>query len=185
VPASERLLQAIAVTAELTGTQLSTPAARVMADDLGRFPEAQVLGALTRCRKELKGRLTIADVVTRLDDGRPGVEEAWAMIPKTEGPTVVWTEEMATAYGVALPLIDEDPVAARMAFKEAYSAAVGRARDEGRPAKWTPCLGHDVNGREAPLLEAVKLGRLTAPHVQGLLPGVAVNPEVLKLMRVA
>ena len=81
---SSKLNEAIAVTAELTGTVLSKVAAQVMAEDLARYPEAQVMGALTRCRRELKGRLTIADVISRLDDGRPGVEEAWAMLPKDE-----------------------------------------------------------------------------------------------------
>jgi hypothetical protein len=71
--ASSRLSEAVAVTLELTGTTLSEVAARMMADDLARYPEQQVMGALTRCRRELKGRLTIADVISRLDDGRPGV----------------------------------------------------------------------------------------------------------------
>lgn len=167
---SEELLKAIAVTAELTGTQLSAAAARVMADDLATYPEHQVMGALTRCRRELKGRLTVADVVSRLDDGRPGAEEAWAMLPKDEATTAVWTEEMTTAYGVAAPLIGEDNVAARMAFKEAYLSAVTKARGEGRPVKWTATLGHDVHGREAVLREAVKHGRLFAEYVSALLP---------------
>src|ERR1043165_278765 len=123
---STLLLKAIAVTAELTGTTMSEAAASVMAEDLTRYPENQVLVALTRCRRELRGRLTIADVIQRLDDGRPGPEEAWAMIPQDEAPSVVWTQEMASAFGIALPLMD-DPVAARMAFKEAYAKAVAKA----------------------------------------------------------
>lgn len=169
---SERLLQAIAVTAELTGTQLSAPAARVLADDLSKFPEDQVLGALTRCRKELRGRMAVADVIARLEDGRPGVEEAWAYhVPKDEGTTVVWTEEIREAWGIALPLLKEnDEVPARMAFKEKYLAAVQRARDEGRPVSWSASLGHDVSGREPVLLEAAEKGRLSAQYVAGLLP---------------
>ena len=69
---SKALLQAIAVTAELTGTQLSEGAARVLAADVAPYPEKQVMGALVRCRKELRGRLTVADIIARLDDGRPG-----------------------------------------------------------------------------------------------------------------
>ena len=68
---TENLLKAIAVTAELTDTDLSESAARVMAEDLAVFPENQVLGALVKCRRELKGRLRIGDVIDRLDDGRP------------------------------------------------------------------------------------------------------------------
>jgi len=169
--ASKTLLEAIAVTAELTQTVLSKAAAKVMADDLANYPEPQVLAALTRCRRELKGRLTIADVLTRLDDGRPGPEEAWAMLPRDEATTVVWTEEMATAMGVAQPLLDKgEDIPARMAFKEAYTKLVQEARDARRPVKWTASLGHDPRGREQVLTEAVERGRLPAAHVAGLLP---------------
>lgn len=169
---TKHLLQAIAVTAELTGTELSEAAARVMAQDLARYPEKQVLGSLTRCRRELKPRtLTIEAVLTRLDDGRPGPEEAWAMIPRDEATSVVWTDEMARALGVAQPLLDEDDqVAGRMAFLETYRRLVQEARDASSPVKWTPSLGWDAHGREGVLLEAVRLGRLTAQHVAGLLP---------------
>ena len=44
------ILKAVAVTAELTGTELSEAALRVMAGDLDAHPEAAVLRALDRCR---------------------------------------------------------------------------------------------------------------------------------------
>lgn len=169
--ASKNLIEAIAVTAELTGTVISEAAAKVMAQDLARFPEALVLPALTRCRRELKGRLTIADVITRIDDGRPGPEEAWAMIPQTEAQSVVWTSEMSQAFGAAYPLIrDGETIQARMAFLESYRELVRKARDVGAPVTWAPSLGHDPQGRETVLMEARRLGRLPADHVAGLLP---------------
>lgn len=179
------LAKALGVTAELTATELSTDALRIMVMDLERFPLEQVLAALTRCRRELRGRLSIADIITRLEDGRPGVEEAWAMLPKDEAVTVVWTPEMAAAYGAASPLIPEDMIAARMAFKEAYTTAVTRARDGGAPVSWVPCLGHDPHGREGPLLQAAKEGKLTSSHVASLLPycdPLSGNSDVAKLL---
>lgn len=169
---SKQLLQAIAVTAELTGTQLSDAAARVMALDLARYSEPQVLGALTRCRRELRLRgLTIEAVISRLNDGRPGAEEAWASAPKNEVQSVVWTDEMAQAWGIAAPLLAEgDAIAARMAFVETYRKLVQAARDAGTPVRWTPSLGHDPAGRESVLLDAVRMGRLTWQHVATLLP---------------
>jgi len=178
----KQLLEAIAVTAELTSTDLSKIAARVMAEDLARYPLDQVLGALTRCRRELKGRLTIADVVQRLDDGRPGPEEAWAMIPKGEGPSVVWTQEMAEAFGVAYPLMESDEVAARMAFKESYSKAVALARDASKPVHWMPSLGHDPAGREVALLQAVEKKRLTADRARALMPQLQASPQFTALL---
>ena len=172
--ASSRLSEAVAVTLELTGTTLSEVAARMMADDLARYPEQQVMGALTRCRRELKGRLTIADVISRLDDGRPGVEEAWAMLPKDEQTTVVWTVEMSQASAVVHDLLDRgDEVAARMAFKEAYSKACQLARDSGEPVSWSASLGWDKSGRESVLKAAVAAGRLTHGQAQIYLPNMS------------
>jgi len=168
---SKELAKAIAVCAELTGTELSQAAARVFSDDLSKYPEQQVMGALSRCRRELKGRLTLADVISRLDDGRPGVEEAWAMIPKTENESVVWTEEMALAMADAGNLLDYgDEVGARMTFKEKYLSLCRKAREECLPVSWSPSLGYNKYGREPVLIEAYRAGRLSAPQVRIFLP---------------
>src|SRR5262252_4521186 len=116
------LLQAIAVTAEMTGTTLSPAASRAMFEDLRRYPENQVMASLVSCRRELKGKLTLADILTRLDDGRPGPEQAWSEVAgavDNEGATLVWTEEEREAFFVANALAP-DLVAARMAFLETY-----------------------------------------------------------------
>lgn len=182
--ATKTLIEAIAVTAELTGTVMSAPAARVMADDLARFPEGAVLEALTRCRRELKGRLTIADVLTRIDDGRPGPEEAWAMIPHDEAASVVWTEEMSGAFNVANALITEgEKIQARMAFVERYKTLVAAARDKGLPVKWSASLGHDPHGRERVLVEAVNMGRIGPNYARLLLPHIEPpSPQVSALL---
>lgn len=122
--------------------------------------------------------------VLRTMDGRPNPEEAWAMVAKSitdEGVTIVWTEEMASAFGVAIGLQD-DKVAARMAFREAYEHAVAEARKHGRPAKWTASLGHDPHGREGPLIDAAKKGRLTIEQVMRLLPYREITSDVVQLI---
>tara|TARA_R110000868_G_scaffold150390_2_gene373563 strand:+ start:219 stop:821 length:603 start_codon:yes stop_codon:yes gene_type:complete len=117
---------------------------------------------------------TISELLDSLKalDGRPDAEEAWSIVARSlndEGVTIVWTEEMSQAFGVALGL-QNDRIAARMAFKESYENLVKESRKQGKAAKWSPSLGHDVGGREGPLLAAVKQGKLAAPHVAGLLP---------------
>lgn len=175
---SSNLLEAIAVTAELTGTTISKVAGQVMADDLSHYPENQVLGALRRCRRELKGRLTIADVLTRLDDGRPGVEEAWAMAPKAESDTAVWTEEMAQAMGPVHSLLNSgDEIGARMAFKELYQKLCQSARDRNLPVSWTVSLGWDIHGRESAIRAAVESGRLTSKQAIIYLPNLTEHDE--------
>lgn len=168
---TESLVKAVVATAELMGTELTIDGARMFCADLADYPEPMVLNALRKCRREVTGRLTLAAVVSRLDDGRPGADEAWAMIPRDEYRSVVWTDEMATAYGVAAPLLAEgDQVAARMAFREAYQAAVSRARDANRQPTWRPSLGWDPAGREAVLRDAVEKGRLPGPQAITALP---------------
>lgn len=174
--ASIELIQALAATAELCGTSLSEPAAKLLIADLADFDQRSVLTALSKCRRELKGRLTLAEIVSRIDDGRPGVEEAWAMLPRDEDATVVWTQEMSEAAALANPLIEEgELVAARMAFKEAYLRLIAEAREARRPVKWSVSLGHSVVGRRTALLKAVAARRITADHACGLIPNFEVD----------
>lgn len=183
---SAKLLEAVAVTAELCGRTFSEAAARVFVSDISVYPEPAVMKALARCRKEVRGALTVADVVMRIDDGRPGAEEAWALIPMDEHGSVVWTDEMAKAFGVASPLLNAgEVVPARMAFKEAYNKLVSEARDAGVPVAWSASLGHDPNAREAAVLLAVDKGRLTLAQARDAVPSLpAPSSRVLSLVPV-
>lgn len=178
---TENLIQAIAVTAELCGRSFTAAAASVFVDDLSAYPEHQVLGALRRCRREVRGVLTVQDVISRLDDGRPGAEEAWAMIPKDESGSVVWSSEMAEAYGIAAPLLAEgDTIAARMAFREAYARLVAAARDAGRPVDWFPSLGSDPLQRDAAIERAVLAGRMLIGHAAAIAPRLDAAAEEIR-----
>jgi len=55
-----------------------------------------------------------------------------------------------------------------MAFKSAYDRIVDANRNAGIKIKWVPSLGHDKRGREACILEAVRLGRLGTDHAKSL-----------------
>ena len=176
------VLKAIAATSELCGKTFSTAAAAVFAEDLSGFPEDAVLRALTRCRKELKAPLTVEAVTSRIDDGRLGVETAWAMLPHDESTSVVWSEEMAKAWGIAQRLLTEgDRIGARMAFKESYVELVTEARDRNEPPKWTVSFGTDVHGRQTALEDAVRNYRLPLDHAIRLLPPEAAEGLVLSL----
>ena len=119
-------------------------------------------------RDPVRGKFapTPADLIAQIEaatpDGRPGPEEAWAMMPASEAHTVVWTAEMAEAYGICSPLVQAgDRVGARMAFKEAYERLVAQARAAGVPVRWEPSLGSDLTLRKQALTQAVKQGKLT------------------------
>lgn len=181
---SAELLEAVAVTAELCGRTFSEAAARVFVDDLAAYPEPAVFKALARCRKEVRGVLTVHDVVSRVDDGRPGPEEAWAQLPFSEAQTAVWTKEMRSAFWVAMSLYQAgDKVGARFAFKESYIKAVNDARDAGKPVDWTVSLGTDVHGRERVITEATRAGKLELEFAQQFVPQLeAPATDVLALM---
>ena len=169
-PLSEELLQALAVTAEICDRPMSKAAATVMCADLAPFPVEQVLGALTRCRKELTGKLTLQAILTRLADGRPTADEAWAMLPKDEDSSAVLTQETLSASMPAMQIYrHRDQIGARLAFKEAYNRLVQEARDAGKPVKWIPSLGCDGGGRASVIVEAVELGRLPVSQAEAIL----------------
>jgi hypothetical protein len=164
------LLEAVSATYAVVGQEISDLGLRTVVMELTQYPEPDVQRALAQCRKELR-RITLADILERLAiraaDQHLGGQVAWAKISAlltNESLTVCWTEEMAEAFGVASALA-ADPIAARMAFLEAYDAAVHRATNEGRKPKWTISLGWDVNGREPVIREAVRQGLI--PYEQG------------------
>lgn len=172
------LLSAIQTTAEVIGEPLSREALVMMVADLDDYDDHQVIAALRLVRRECRGRLTLADIIARIDDGRPGPEEAWSMVQVGEQDTLVWTDEVRTAYGAASPLLaDGDAVAARMAFLEVYRREVRTARAESRPVRWTASLGHDAAGRERAVADGVERGLIEWESVPAL-PGPYDRDEV-------
>lgn len=168
------LTEAVKGTYAVMGQAMTDTELAMIVSDLSAYPPDGVLLALTRCRRELK-RLTLADIIERIPGGHPGPEEAWALVSTSmanEAVSIVWTDEMREAFGVAVALAD-DPVAARMAFKEAYARVVSEARAKRKAPRWTASLGWDPNGREVAQLEAARRNAiaqgLPAPQAQPML----------------
>lgn len=174
-PSSE-LLKALAVTAELTGTVFTESAIKVLAADLVQFDEHQVMSALRRCRRELTGHLTVAAILSRIDDGRPTPEIAWSQIcALTERDTIVGPTEQIEAFAAVSNMIDAgETIPARMAFLERYKSLVARAKDEGGSAQFRVSPGYDPHQRDSVVRQALETGLLTdqqaLPHIRGLLP---------------
>jgi hypothetical protein len=173
------VLEDLATTLEVCGSAMSEAAARVFAAELSHYPADAVHAALTRCRREVMGRLSLAHVIERIDDGRPGSEEAWAMFPKDEYASAAITKEMAEAMAAALALLP-DEIAARMAFNEIHRRKVSEARARREPVEWRITLGFDPAGRVAALRDAVKLGRISQERAAalGLLPEPSTAPQI-------
>jgi hypothetical protein len=170
IPAND-LAAAIAATAELCGQPLSSSAANLLARDLAKLNRAAVFKALARCRAELHGILNSGEILARIEDGRPGAEEAWNMLPTTEAASVVWTDEMAQSWAKVQPLLQKGERArARRIFIESYTHAVLMARCRQEKVTWAPSLGSDPQDRERVLQEALQKERLPASYVKELLP---------------
>ena len=170
----EKLLEALAGTAELMGSQLSPNALAMMARDLHAYDHKILMQALMNVRKTSRFfnlAAIIEEIEKLMPDGRLGADEAWAVYPHNEANSAVITDEMAAAMQVAYPLLLEgDNVGARMSFKEAYSRIVRQNKMNGIAQKWFPSLGTDKDSRQLVIDEAVRLGRITQDHALSLLP---------------
>jgi hypothetical protein len=128
-----------------------------------------VLAALGRCQRELRHPLRLVDILDRIDDGRPGPEEAWGLVcGTTDAETVVWTDEMGEAWAACRFLMD-DPVAARLAFLETYRKRLAVAKAEHHDLHWLVYLGYDRARRAGPVIEAVTAGKLSIAQGKGAL----------------
>jgi hypothetical protein len=139
------------------------------------YPTPMILRALSLHTRRSKSAPVPANIIEILDalDGRPGAQQAWANCQRAENEdaTIVWTQEEAQAWGVALPLIQAgDRIAARMAFLERYNALVDEARERRSPARWIPSLGRDPAQRADVITQAVEQGRIASEAAQKYLP---------------
>lgn len=174
---------------ELHQRDLSESAAKMFMEFLDRYPPEVVIYALNKCSETLRHFPTVAHILNFCNevDGRPGVEEAWSMIPKDEYGSVVWTDEMATAFGAVRMLIQSDEIAARMAFKEVYERELSDARRKNLPVNWFPSFGFDRTGRERAVLDAVERKRISMNRALLMIPELeeraSINPKIEAAIR--
>lgn len=182
-PDFDQFVELLDAAYSLHGKTLPATAKALFFRSLASYPLAVVRAAIdAHVKDSQRGQFPPkpADLIAQIEgsaanDTRPGVEEAWAIGVQAldESSTVMFTNEIAEALGVAKPIFEiGDEVGARMAFKEAYARLVVAARSNGVPVAWWPSLGTDVEKRHTALQKAVSQGLLTAsaPVVQGALP---------------
>lgn len=170
----EKIMQAIAVTAELTGTQLSGDAMYVMGEDLLAYPLDKVLIALERCRRELKGRLTLAAILERVDDGWQSAEEAFNTLVagwENEHLSILTTHTAMHAAESASALFNAgDKYRAGLAFKTAYERIVSEKKAKGIQPDWYVSAGLDKEQLAQLVTEAAATGKITNDYALALLP---------------
>lgn len=154
------------------GAYMPNPASTVLFfNTLRAYPFDVVRAAFSaHCADPQRGKFAPvpADIIAQIEqaaskDGRPEADEAWAIALRAadEAATVVWTEEIAAAWSVCLPvLFAGDEVGARMAFKAAYARCITEAREGRRSIVWSASMGSDKEQREIALAAASEAGRL-------------------------
>ena len=172
---AEDLLDQLYATAEVLGNEIKPAAASLMIRDLRDYDRSEIEQALARCRSEITGRLTLAAILERMPTANAHLtaNEAWSIVLESqdENATIIWTDEIAKAAGVANPILEAgDKVGARMAFIAAYEREVAASKAEGREVRWWPSLGDSKEQRREAIEQGVKDGRLPAPKVEHLLP---------------
>ena len=164
------IAKALAVTAEVCGSQLSEMALAIMVDELDSYEFEAVTKALKIVMREHTGRLSLAVIIARIDDPNApmGADQAWNVAITAR----IWEDEatliIPAAIFQAFPLAlwnTGDRVAARMAFKDAYPALAARLGDEVFVS-----LGWDVEGRMSAMDEAVRNKVITEGRAIRLLP---------------
>lgn len=163
---------------------------------LARYPLAVVLGGIdAHCADRQRGQYPPkpADIIDQIErrnpaSHRPGADEMWARVPRSDDDTVVWTEEAARAWAIASALVNPylvarpDWVAARMAFRDAYQREVERAQLARLPVCWVVSPGNDRRLLMQTVQDAVRDGLLTASAGAPYLVGHAAEGSLVPLI---
>jgi hypothetical protein len=181
--------EALTAAAEVYGKGVSEAAAEVWFVALREVSIEQFRAAMMAHMRDPEGGQFMpkpADVIRQIQgaakrDGRPAADEAFAMLPKSERDSAVWTQEMATAwFAGACDLYATDRVGARMAFRESYERACEAARQRGEPVTWTLSLGQDPHGRAESIRKGIEQGRLAPAAAALVADQSAPAPAVLQ-----
>jgi hypothetical protein len=165
-----------------TGREPPADLLRIHQDALSGYSLDICLAALRRCYKEHKGHLAPSDVISRIDDGWPEPNEAWALCTADESTTVVVCDEILSAYNQASQN-ETDRQAVRMAFREIYAEIRREARERRSEPRWFVSLGTDNDRRQNAVREALQRGRLTEKQAENYLSLPAHSDDVKECKR--
>ena len=177
----------IAGTAEIIGQGLNQTAIAIMCEDLAEWEFNDIQAALTACRREVKGRLSLKDIIDRLPkkgDELPSADELWGQVLEylTDEYKTFVLPEMAlialesTKGGVRELVISKDIVAARKAFIAAYERA---SQGFNGKVKYAVRLGTDKQNQADTIKTAYLEKKITKEMAAIYLPEI---DEILGLL---
>ena len=159
-------LAVVAGTAELMGQPLSKTGLKMLASDLSRFKDEDIVTACERLRMQ-GGKFSLQNIAAHIPGQHAGPEEAWALASITDAESSCVTQQMMTAWGEVSHL---DKVAGRLAFKEIYQRLVSEQKLLGNPPKWFITAGTSKELLEQCALKATHRGQISVDACQNYLP---------------
>lgn len=158
-----RVLILINEMADYHSADISPEKMKMLFEDLDGYDINGLYESWKKYRLSDKGRFmpTAFDLINNIPDGRPTANEAFALLPRHEDESVVWTHEIQTAWFSVKNQMGNSPQAAWFAFKEKYDSLVLEARKNKQNAIWSVSLGFDVAGRDKALVEALDKKRIS------------------------
>ena len=152
---------------EAVGRNLTGRAVVIMFESLKSHSLEAVQKAVSLHSRGSRGRNppTVADIEEIIGDHTStiGADEAWGLAVQAadERNSVVWTQPIAQAWGLAQPIYRAgDEVGARMAFRAHYERAVAACREQGIQPVWFISQGNDPVLLGAVVESNIQAGRL-------------------------
>ena len=173
-----QVIHNLKVAFEVMGQDVSREATEVMASRLFRFTYPQVKAAIGRAIDESKYKITVAEIISRIDDGRPSPTQAWqSMSQFKESDAYYVPDEMHRAWcGVSTDMEHADnsiKIACRQSFLETYEKMCQESCDQGKPISYFLSQPQGI-GREQKVLEvitkAIAQGQITTDKAVAYLP---------------
>lgn len=169
------VINSLFVSLDMMGQSMSEQAVEMMATELYRYDFNAVQNAIKKCTRECKYRINLAEIVSRIDDGRPSAEEAWQEVyTLSEHDSKVMTREQQIAFCSVSYALQEatttDLINCKRAFVEKYNKLCEQAKADAEPVKYVMSMGSDSDGRKAAAVDAVAQGKLTQERAVAMLP---------------
>jgi hypothetical protein len=166
-----QVIEMLAIQYEMKEQSVSENVISYIIKQLEPYGYDPVMKALDKLGKESSYKINLAEIIKRIDDGRPSAQVAWSEIPKSEIESKVLTKEQNIALCAVSAMIDSgDMIPARMAFIEKYNELVEESRANAEPVKYVLASGFDKQGRIDAVSDAVQSGKLlkiVACHMLG------------------
>lgn len=172
---TDEFLSVIGGLFEIYGQEASTVKVNIYWSTLGNYSIQSLKNAANAWVRKSQFMPKPADLIKLIGGSSKhlSADEAWALaiMASDESNTVVWTQEMSKAWGLAQVVYENgDHIGARRTFIECYERLVDESILHNKPIETFVSLGFDKSKREYAINKAVFSGLLTQEKANHYLP---------------